>query len=91
MYIYTHLSGLEVSPLKVSGGFPVHLRSKNCRNSCWKKRPSGSKKKENMYIYIHTYMHIHMCIYIYIYMHTYTHTYRPFDAAVHDEADHVIL
>ena len=38
-------SGLEVSPLKVSGGFPVHLRSKNCRNSCWK-RPSGSKKKQ---------------------------------------------
>ena len=26
------LSGLEVRPLKVSGGSPVHLRSKNTKN-----------------------------------------------------------
>ena len=40
------LSGLEVSPLKVSGGSPVHLRSKRQELVG---RPSGSKK-EKIYI-----------------------------------------
>ena len=56
IYIYIKLSGLEVSPLKVSGGSPVHLRSKHqvlVGKTRWVK-----KKKENV------------CIYIYIYINT---------------------
>ena len=62
------LSGLEVSPLKVSGGSPVHLRSKHEELVG---RPSGSKKKcmyVCMYTYIYIYTHTYMCIHIYIYI-----------------------
>ena len=46
------LSGLEVRPLKVSGGSPVHLRSKHQElvgKTLWVKK----KKKTYIYIYIY--------------------------------------
>ena len=54
--MYTEwLSGLEVSPLKVSGGSPVHLRSKHqvlAGKTRWVK-----KKKKYIYMYTHIYIY----------------------------------
>ena len=53
VYVYVHiriekLSGLEVSPLKVSGGSPVHLRSKHqvlVGKTRWVKKEKIEKKE----------------------------------------------
>ena len=62
------LSGLEVSPLKVSGGSPVHLRSRH-QVLVGKTRWVKNKRKE-------IYIHIHAYIYRYIVIHMHIHMYN---------------
>ena len=53
---HVELSGLEVSPLKVSGGSPVHLRSEHqvlVGKTLWVKK---EKKEENTILYIYIYI-----------------------------------
>ena len=57
---HIELSGLEVRPLKVSGGSPVHLRSKHQElvgKTLWVK---------HIYIYIYIYIHTYTYTYIHI-------------------------
>ena len=64
---------LEVRPLKVSGGSPVHLRSKHQElvgKTLWVK-----------YIYIYTHTHIYIHAYMHTYVHTYIHTYIYVDSS----------
>ena len=44
---YREVAMLEVRPLKVSGGSPVHLRSKKTPRTC-REDPLGQKKQENI-------------------------------------------
>ena len=65
------LGGLEVRPLKVSEGSPVHLRSKHQElvgKTLWVKYIYIYTLSVYIYIYIHDMcsMYIYMCIYVHI-------------------------
>ena len=93
IYIYVNnikLSGLEVRPFKVSGGSPVHLRSKHraTGSRTWMEDPLGQNMCVYIYIYIYVYMYtcmcmyrcmcMCMCIYICIYIYICVCTYLPY-------------